>query len=212
MPRLPLYKKVFYGMGGITMNLPDLIVMQWLLVRYVPPDGHHLVPATLFGLFFLLGRVTDGTGCAIIAHLSDTCESRWGRRLPFMRFGIVPFGLVFFLLFVPPVAHLHWLNAVWAFVLIQGYFIMYGVVVTPYLALLPEITADLKERVDLTTFQSLFMLVATISFTSARLMATESPARKRWSVNSGRSPGSFTVWFSSTVCDAVDADFQLITR
>ena len=149
------------------MNLPDVIVMQWLLVRYVPPNGRHLVPATLFGLLFLLGRITDGVSCSMIAHWSDVCRSRWGRRLPFMRLGILPFAIVFFLLFSPPFDHEHWLNAIHAFVFIQCYFVLYGVVVTPYLALMPELTQNLKERVDLTTAQSVFMLVATILFTTA---------------------------------------------
>jgi MFS family permease len=60
--------------------------------------------------------------------------------------------------------HTHWLNAAWAAVFVPLYLILYGVVVTPYLALLPEVTSNLKERVDLTTFQSLFMLVASILF------------------------------------------------
>jgi GPH family glycoside/pentoside/hexuronide:cation symporter len=71
---------------------------------------------------------------------------------------------------MPPVGHEHWLNAVHAFVFIQGYFILYGVIVTPYLALMPEITSDLKERVDLTTAQSIFMVIATVLFTLAGIV------------------------------------------
>lgn len=164
MAELPVRKRIFYGMGGLTMNLPDLLVMQWLLVRYMPPDTPPLVPAALFGLFIMMGRLTDGIGCAIIAHWSDGCRSRWGRRMPFLYFGIAPFVFVFFMLFMPPVASTHWLNAVHAFFFIQCYFFLYGIVVTPYLALLPEVTSDLKERIDLTTSQSVFILVGTIVF------------------------------------------------
>jgi GPH family glycoside/pentoside/hexuronide:cation symporter len=154
-------------MAALTMNLPDLMVMQWLLVRYVSPNGVHLVPKTLFGFIFLCGRITDGLSCSLIAHWSDACRSRWGRRLPFMRLGLAPFALVFFLLFSPPVDYEHWLNAIHAFILIQCYFILYGIVVTPYLALMPEITPDLKERVDLATSQSVFMVIGTVLFTMA---------------------------------------------
>lgn len=163
--RLPAGVKLLYGMGGFTMNLPDLLVMQWLLVRYLPPDGRGLAPASLFGLLFLSGRITDGLGAVVIGHWSDNCRSRWGRRLPFMRLGIAPLAVVFFLLFTPPIDHLHWANVVWAFVFIQGYFALYGMVVTPYLALMPEIAPRLRDRVDLTTAQSVFMLAATIAFT-----------------------------------------------
>lgn len=167
MAELSFKRRVFYGMGGLTMNLPDLIIMQWLLVRYVPPTGTHLVAAKLFGIIFFLGRVADAVGCAVISHWSDGVDTRWGRRVPLMRFGIVPFALVFFLLYNPPVDHMHWLNAAYTLVLIPCYFLLYGVIIIPYLALMPEITSDLKERVDLTTFQSLFIMFTTILFTFA---------------------------------------------
>ena len=167
MDKLPFKTKVFYGMGGLTMNLPDLIFMQWVLVRFMPPDAPHLVPAALFGAIVLCSRVVEGISCTLIAHWSDECQSPMGRRLPFMRFGLLPLVLVFFLLFMPPVDHAHWLNILHACVMIPLYFILYGIVVTPYLALIPEITSDLKERVDLTTSQSVFMLLATILFTQA---------------------------------------------
>lgn len=158
---------MYYGMAALSMTLPDLMVVQWLLVRYVPPDKPHLVPATVFGLLFLLGRVVEGTSCSLIAHWSDVCESRWGRRLPFMRLGILPFVMVFFCLFVPPVGEAHWANALYAGILIPAYFILYTAVFTPYLALLPEITSNLKERVDLTTAQSIFLVITNVLFTMA---------------------------------------------
>lgn len=170
MAGLPFRTKAFYGLAGITMNLPDLIIMQWLLVRYVPPDKPHLVPAALFGGMILAARAIEATGGTVIAHLSDVCQSRWGRRLPFMRFGLLPFALVFFLLFHPPLGHLHWINAVYAMVLIPAYFLLYGTIVTPYLALMPEITSDLKERVDLTTFQSVFILMGAFLFAGIGIM------------------------------------------
>jgi len=154
-------------MGGLTMNLPDLVLMQWLLVRYVPPDvSKHLVPPALFGVVVLLGRIFEGASNPPIANLSDHCRSRWGRRLPFIRFGIVPLALVFFLLFHPPVDHLHWINAVFVIVVLPMHALLYVSNVTPYLSLLPEITSDLKERVDLTTFQSVFIMLGTFVFAS----------------------------------------------
>ncbi len=157
-------KQIVYGMGGLTISLSDLIVMQWLLVRYLPPDKPHLVPAAFLGTLVLLGRMIEGAGFAVFAHLSDNCEARSGRRLPFMRFSILPFAATFFLLFMPPVNHAHWLNMVYAAVTIPLYFGLYGAVVVPYLALLPELSADSKERINLSTCQSLFILLSTIVF------------------------------------------------
>jgi len=140
------------------------MVMQWLLVRYLPPDKPHLVPAAFLGGLMLLGRLTEGIGFAFFAHWSDNCRMQSGRRLPFMRFSIVPFAATFFLLFMPPVDHAHWLNMVYAALTIPAYFGLYGAVVVPYLALLPELSSDNRERINLSTWQSIFVLVSTIFF------------------------------------------------
>ena len=137
---LSLRKHVFYGMGGLTISLSDLIVMQWLLVRYVPPGRPHLIDATIFGALVLMGRIVEGISLTVVAHWSDECRSRLGRRVPFMRGVIVPFAVVFFLLFNPPADQIHWVNTAYAAVLILLYFGMYGAVVVPYVALLPELT------------------------------------------------------------------------
>lgn len=167
MAQLPLSRKIFYGMGALTMNLPDLIVLQWLLVRYVPSDRPHLIPKALMGGIYLFARVIESLSASPIGHWSDTCRSRWGRRMPFMRLGLIPFAAVFFLLFTPPVDHMHWLNIAYVLVLVPAYFVLYGVIITPYLALIPEITTGLKERVDLTTVQSVFVMMSTFLFAAA---------------------------------------------
>jgi len=165
MAELPFRKRIYFGMGGLTMNLPDMIVAQWFFVRYAPAEvSQHLIPAALLGVVFFLGRMAEGTSNPFVGHFSDTCKHRWGRRLPFLRFGIVPFALVFFLLFNPPVGHMHWINIVYVLIISQAYFILYSAVITPYLALLPELTSDVKERVDLTTAQSVFLLIGTFIF------------------------------------------------
>jgi GPH family glycoside/pentoside/hexuronide:cation symporter len=162
--QLTFSRRLFYGMGGLSMVLPDLVMIQWLAYRYLPPDGKALVPPALFGALFFLGRMTEGLSCPVMGHWSDTCHHRWGRRLPFIRFGIGPYLLVFFLLFHPPGVGAQWVIALYAFLLMECYFFLYTTVFTPYLALLPELTADLKERIDLTTVQAIFIMVAAFVF------------------------------------------------
>lgn len=165
MSELSFRQRLAFGIAGITMNLPDMILMQWLLVRYVRPDAMQpLVPPLAFGIVVLFGRVMEAIANPVVGHWSDQTRSRWGRRMPFLRLGIIPFAIVFFLLFAPPVDHLHWANVVWVFVLLQSYLFLYAIIITPYLALLPEISSNLKERVDLMTYQSVFILLGTFLF------------------------------------------------
>ncbi len=164
---MPPRQRVFYGMGGLTVVLPDLVIMQWLLVRYLPADGPPLVTPAVFGTLVLLGRLVEGVANPLVGHWSDVCRHRWGRRMPFLRLGILPFVLAFFLLFHPPVGETHWLNAVYAAGLLVAYFTLFAAVGTPYLALMPEISASSRERVDLMTIQSVFMMLGTFVFAGA---------------------------------------------
>ncbi|NIA16618.1 MAG: hypothetical protein GWP08_21410, partial [Nitrospiraceae bacterium] len=145
MAELPVRKRIFYGMGGLCLNLPDLIFMQWIVYRYIRPGGQPLASAIVIGAIITFARVViEGPSCMVVAHWSDQCASRQGRRLPFMRYGIVPFVLVFFLMFMPPFGYNHWANEVHAGIFIPLYLVLYGLVFTPYLALIPEITSNLK--------------------------------------------------------------------
>lgn len=164
MDGLPLRKKICYGTGGVSMALPDVVLMQWLLVRYLPTDREPLIPAALMGAIFFLERLTEGVSNPFLAHWSDTLKHRWGRRQPFMRLGILPYLFLYVLLFHPPVNDTSWLNAVYLLLVSQCYAMLFAGIFTAYLALMPEITSNLQDRVDLTTAQALFLMVAQLVF------------------------------------------------
>jgi len=157
-------KKLSYAMGGMSMNLTNLVISQWLFFLFVPDKKHALVPASLFGIYFMLGRVTDAVTDPLIGYWSDHLKSKRGRRIPFILWGLLPFALVYFLLWTPPIGHEHWINSVYIIIMIQLYFILYTVVITPYLALIPELSSDLKERINITTMQAVFVMIGTLIF------------------------------------------------
>ncbi|MCB1173453.1 MAG: MFS transporter [Leptospiraceae bacterium] len=158
------FQKLCYGMGGLAMNLTNLVISQWILKRYVPNVQAALVPVAVFSVIFMVGRITDAITDPLIGYWSDKLRHPRGRRNPFILYGVLPFAIIYFLLWVPPVDQMHWLNSLYAFIVIQLYFIFYTIVVTPYLALLPEITRDITARVNITTIQAYFVMLGTIVF------------------------------------------------
>lgn len=126
--------------------------------------GMTLTAAVTFGLFFALGRITDAITDPLVAYWSDHLVSKRGRRIPFVLWGTPPFVIVFFLMWTPPTAEPSLTNALFVFALIQAYFILYTIVVAPYLALIPEIVSDPKRRVNLTTLQAIFVMIGTLLF------------------------------------------------
>jgi GPH family glycoside/pentoside/hexuronide:cation symporter len=165
MPQLSFGKKLSYAMGGMALNLANLVISQWLLKLYVPSKDTALVAAGLFSLIFLCGRVLDGITEPIAGFLSDHWRSRLGRRIPFIMVMTVPTALITFLLWTPPFPNeMSWVNAVYVFALVQLFFICWSLLANPYMALLPEITSNLKERVNISTMQAVFLMVGTLVF------------------------------------------------
>ncbi len=157
-------EKIFYGLGGMAMSLPDTVFTQWIFMRYVPNAEAAVVNAKLFGMFYFTARIVGAIAEPVIGNWSDNVQSPSGRRLPFVRRTLVPFALAFFLMWFPPVQGMHWINAVYAYFMIQAYLLCFPTLITPYLALMPELTPDLNERVTLTTLQAAAMMIGTILF------------------------------------------------
>ena len=163
MKTLSLGRKMSYAVGGLALNFANLLISQWLLRLYVPSLDGALVPVGLFSIIFLAGRIMDGITDPIVGYLSDHLRSRFGRRIPFITLALIPTALVSFLMWVPPVpGHMDWANGVFIFVMVQLFFIFWTLLANPYMSLLPELSADPKERVDISTMQAFFIMLGTI--------------------------------------------------
>jgi GPH family glycoside/pentoside/hexuronide:cation symporter len=160
-PQLTAVQLVAYSMGGLGMNLTNLVVSQWLYERYVV--GGILAPV-IFSVVLLAGRITDGVSDPFVAFWTDNARTRRGRRMPFILFGALPFAIICLLLWTPPVGAVPWVRAVYSVVVTQLFFLGYAVVVTPYLALLPEIAGSTDQRLNLTTGQAVGAMVGTLLF------------------------------------------------
>lgn len=158
-------KKLSYAMGGMALNLANLAISQWLLKLYVPNREEALVNATVFSFIFLIGRGVDAITEPLVGFYSDHHRSKRGRRIPFIMAGFVPVAIVSFLLWTPPFpGEQHWANTVYIFAMVQLFFILWSIVANPYMSLLPEMTPDLKERVNISTMQAAFIMLGTLIF------------------------------------------------
>jgi GPH family glycoside/pentoside/hexuronide:cation symporter len=152
---------VAYSLGGLAMNLTNLVVSQWLFERYVVGG---ILSAAIFSGILLAGRITDGVSDPFVAFWTDNTRSRRGRRIPFLIYGAFPFAIVCFLLWTPPVEASAVVRLGFSIVVTQLFFLGYALVVTPYLALLPEIAGSTAHRLNLTTGQAIAAMVGTLLF------------------------------------------------
>jgi GPH family glycoside/pentoside/hexuronide:cation symporter len=145
------------------------------------------LPPKMAGSILAIGKIGDAINDPIAGILSDRTRSRWGRRLPWMLWGTIPFGIFFFLQWiVPQFSEERTLNNWWLFVyyvLIAIVFnLAYTAVNLPYTALTPELTQDYNERTNLSSFRFAFSIGGSIlSLVLAQLIFsayTENPIQQ----------------------------------
>lgn len=117
-------------------------------------QGTLLGSITLITLITSGGRLIDAIYDPFIAQKSDQSKSKRGRRIPFMRLSAIPAALFCFLVFVPLTSGESGLNALWLTVTLILFYVSATSYMIPYLAMLPELAKDTKEKVKLSTWQS----------------------------------------------------------
>lgn len=154
--------QIFYGMG-VSYAIADQIFAQWILYFYLPPENSGLKPimAPVFiSIALAISRIVDMITDPTIGYISDKVNTKWGRRIPFIAAGSIPLGLTTVAFFFPPIGN----NTVaFIYLAIVGslFFTFYTIVGAPYNALIPEIGVTMEERLDLSTWQSVFRLLYT---------------------------------------------------
>lgn len=135
-----------YALINLGLTIPaqagSFLLLYYVDVQKLPPSW----AATTMSLFAVYNAVNN----PIIGFLSDRTRSRWGRRIPYLRFGALPTLVFFALLFFAPVSGAQNPGALLAyFVVVWVLWESFGTAAgTGYLALLPEMFRTYAERTD----------------------------------------------------------------
>jgi glycoside/pentoside/hexuronide:cation symporter, GPH family len=163
---LPFWTKMAFGAGDLGPAITANITIFYQLFFFTNVAG---IGAGLAGSILLVSKVWDAVNDPIVGVLTDqTSSRRWGRRLPWLFYGAIPFGLFFFLLWVVPNVPGNsegtrgWI--LWAYYVIMGAVgqVFYTVVNLPYTAMTPELTQDFDERTQLNSFRFAFSIGGSI--------------------------------------------------
>ncbi len=160
---LPRSIQVLYGVG-VSYAIADQIFNQWVLYYYLPPKGAGLetglLPAGLIALALMVSRLVDAVADPLIGFWSDRINTRWGRRIPFIFLGALPLALCTVAFFYPVTASQ---SSTFISLMLVGcfFFIFYTIVGAPYNAMIPEISHCQADRLNLSTWQSVFRLLYT---------------------------------------------------
>lgn len=154
--------QIFYGLG-VSYAIVDQIFAQWILYFYLPPESSGLKPImapALISIALAISRIVDMITDPAIGYISDKINTKWGRRIPFIAIGSIPLGITTVAFFYPPTGN-NTLSFIYLAIVGSLFFTFYTIVGAPYNALIPEIGNSMEERLNLSTWQSVFRLLYT---------------------------------------------------
>ncbi|MFC0265961.1 MFS transporter [Alloscardovia macacae] len=163
-----------FAIGQLGWSILSGIVSNWLVYYYQPSadllsrgmttfitQGALVFGLTMIGLITASGRLIDAFLDPWIGAKSDASRHPKGRRMPFMRWAAVPFGVVTTLVFISPVSHESALNNAVLFLLVLAFYFCMTCYCTPYNALIPELGRTQELRINVSTSISVTFFVGT---------------------------------------------------
>lgn len=166
MKKLTNGKIIALCMGDFSRGMINGIITTYLLTFFIPTKADTTLPqfflnaALIMAIIRGIGTVVDAITDPWVAGLTDSCKHKLGRRIPFLRWSALPYGLCCLLIFFPPVNGTSYINALWVGVLLILYYLFSTLYNIPFSALQAEIVAEPKRRVFLYTMNSLLYVVS----------------------------------------------------
>ena len=166
MKRLSNGKIIALCMGDFSRGMINGIITTYLLTFFIPTNKNTTLPqfflnaALIMAIIRGIGTVLDAITDPWVANLTDNCKHKLGRRIPFLRWSAVPYGLCCLMIFFPPVNGTSYVNAVWVGILLVLYYLFSTLYNIPFSALQAEIVAEPKRRVFLYTMNSLLYVIS----------------------------------------------------
>lgn len=161
-----LWQMLAYSAANLPAGMLLLVVATWLMRLYCPSEDEvgrvTLVDPWVFGLSSSLVMFVAAITDVMVGYFSDRTRTRFGRRQPYMRFGLPFLALSFLLIWFPPVSEKSSINVIWLAVMLGMLHVSFTVVINPYLALMPEVWRSEQGRVRVSAWMAGFNALAQI--------------------------------------------------
>jgi len=153
--KLPVREKLGYAMGDIATNFFFQSMILYQTRFYTDTVG---LSAVAVGTMFLVLRLADAAFDPAIGALADRTRTRWGSFRPWVLWTAVPFGVVFWLVYVTPNVGAQG-KLLYAYLTYTLVMMLYSANNTPYAALMGVITGDASERSSVASYRFVGALV-----------------------------------------------------
>jgi GPH family glycoside/pentoside/hexuronide:cation symporter len=156
-----LKTRILYSLTSLGVATP-VEAISGIIAFYIV-DVKNL-PATWYATFWFFYTIYNALNNPALGYLSDRTRSRWGRRIPYVLFGGLPYAVTFALIFsVPfdgkdnPVGLLIYFG-----ICIVIWEAIYTAIATGYYGLLPEMFGTYQERTDVAVKMNIFQTIALV--------------------------------------------------
>lgn len=157
---VPTSRKFVYGVAAIG----DMIGFHGPLNLAVPIYTLYLgVSPALVGAAVAFTRIWDAVSDPVMGQISDRCQSRLGRRRPFIIGGALLGGLIFALMWHVPQGLSQIGHATFLGVTLLLFYTAFTVFTVPYHALGYEMSSDYHERTSIMAYRMFFNVVGNVS-------------------------------------------------
>jgi len=150
--------RLLYSLSSLGITIPGEAVAG--VIAFYIVDIKNL-PVAWYSTFWFFYTIYNALNNPALGFLSDRTRSRWGRRLPYILFGGLPYALAFALLFTAPFdgksdprGLLIYFGA--AIILWEG---LYTALTTGYYGLMPEMFGSYEERTDVAAKMNIFQIL-----------------------------------------------------
>jgi len=172
------WRKLAYASGSIAAALSYQAFNAYIFYFYVQICA---LPIEFYSLGFAIYGIWNAINDPLAGFISDRTRTRWGRRIPYVAFGNIPFMLSFMLVWAPYVEHVDstlitfqiFGQNIHVFGLPLDLFIyftiigclfdtFYTIVILAWTALFPEMFHTLEERAEVNAYRQIFSIIGLI--------------------------------------------------
>ncbi len=153
------WQKIAYASGSLATAVSYQAFANRIQFFYIDVIG---VSAAVAGIVWFLYGLWNAVNDPLMGLVSDRTRTRWGRRIPYIRFGAAPLGVLFLLLWTPPAGVDVALLVVYFFVMIFLFDGLWTLVVIAWTSLFPEMYHDESERAVVAGWREVFSVIGLI--------------------------------------------------
>ena len=162
--KIKLKEKIAYGFGDAASSMFWKIFGMYSLFFYTDVFG---ITAAAAGTMFLIARLWDSFFDVFVGIAADRTKTKWGKYRPYLLWFAIPFAVMgVFTFYAPSFSSIG--KLVYAYITYSLMMIVYSLINVPYASLLGAISADPKERNQLSSYRMSFAFIG--SFVTVMLL------------------------------------------